>query len=413
MQRLTNEPLTTSARRLLLSFFFMGLALPMIGTFTNIFLWRQGKSLPILIAYTLALYTCQPLGFLLSYRLVGRVTHRFLFLLGTATAGLVPFFLIFSPTFIPAVVVGFGAILGFAMGFVWSTRNYLTLNTTTKVTRLRFSSVESVIMTLTGITIPFTIGWGLELGTTLHWFTLQQGYRWMGLLASILFTIAGIVAYERVDSMPKKIKLRLQPITQQWTLLRWMELIQGMMFSISMLLPLMLTLTYIGREGAVGTFGSIGHLVSAFALFIVGRHMTHDKRLPILLIPTCIDLLTAAAVLFLPIPLGITIYLVAVSGTHALRWWVTGATMYRCVEIEQQQTGSDREALLLDRETVLNFGRVIGLGLLLAAYYLIPQTVLFIAPLFVGLLQLGLYPICKAIDRYAASESENRLPSRS
>ncbi|MBP9762336.1 hypothetical protein KBD34_01840 [Patescibacteria group bacterium] len=393
--------LPATARKLLFAFVFLGLAQPMIGTFTTVFLWRQGKSFPVLILYTLAFYLFLPLGFFLSYRLVGRVTHRFLFLLGTIGAGIIPLLIIFSPTFLPAVIVSFGALLGIAQGFLWSTRNYLTLNATTKSSRLRFSSIESLIGTLCGIIIPLLIGWSLELGTRLDWFSLLQGYRWMGVIGCVLLGIGGMAVYDRQELTPKPVALRLFPVTRQWKLLRSLDFTQGMVDGMKNLLPTILTVLFIGMEGAVGTFSSIGALVTCISIFLVGRYITHGKRLPVLAIPLVTDALAGLAAILLPSPIGIIVFLVVSVGTGSLRWWVTAATMYHAVEIEKQLTGSSQEGLLLDREFILDMGRVLGLGLFLLAYRFAPIQAPFIAIAFVALIQLVIYPICKQLDEEA------------
>ncbi len=389
--------LLASARRLLFAFLFIGLAQPLVGTFTTIFLWRQGKSFPILALYTLALYLFVPLGFFLSYRLVGRVTHKFLFLLGTVGAGTIPLLLIFSPTFIPAIIILFGALFGVAQGFLWSTRNYLTLKATTKESRLHFSSIESLIGTLCGIIIPFLIGWGLEIGTKMHWFTILQGYRWMGIIGCLLLGVGGMLVYDQDESLPKPISLKLLPPTTQWNLLRSMDFIQGIANGIATILPLILTITFIGVEGAVGTLGSIGAGLTGIVIFIAGRYATHRHHLKILPIPLIIDLFAAAIAIIAPPHIGIILFLVTSLATGALRWWVTVATMYHAVEMEKKLTGSSNEGLLLDRELVLNIGRVLGLGLFLLAYHLTPIQAPFIAIVFMALIQLTIYPICRMI----------------
>ena len=393
--------LLAAAYRLLIAFFFLALASPMVGTFTNVFLWRQGKSLPVLILYTVAFFLFLPLGFYLSYRFVGRVTHRFLFLVGTIGAGVIPLLLIFSPTFLPAVVISFGALLGVAQGFLWSTRNYLTLSVTTKSTRLHFSSIESLIGTLSGLIIPLLVGWGLELGIRSGWFTVLEGYRWMGLGACVLLGIGGTIAYNRAEPLPKRPSLRLAPLSKQWKLLRGMDFTQGVISGVSGLLPVILTVLFIGLEGAIGTFSSIGALVTALSIFLAGRFVTHDRRLPVLFAPIIGGLFAACAALFLPRPVGIIICMVISVGTTALRWWVTVATMYHAIEVEQRLTGSTHEGLLLDREIMLDIGRVFGLLLFLLAYFIAPAQSPFIAIIFVAFLQIAIYPFCKALDNAA------------
>lgn len=395
--------LPISARRLLTSFLFLGLAQPIVSTFVGVFLWRQGKSFPVLIAYTLAFYLFLPLGFLLSYRFIGRVTHRFLFLLGTIGSGLIPLLLIFSPTFLPIVVISFGALFGVSQGFLYSTRNYLTLHTTTKESRLRFSSVESLIATSCGLVVPFIVGWGLELGTKIGWFSLTQGYRWMGLIACLFLGIAGWILHDRSEPLPARPKLKLFPLSGQWKLLRSMDFIQGVISGVTSLLPIILTILFIGMEGAIGTFRSIGAIVTALSIFLAGRFVIHDQRLPILSFSFFIDLLAAAAVVFLPLRLGVIIFIITSVGTSVMRWWVTVATMYHAVEVEQRLTGSSREALLLDREFVLDMGRAVGLLLFLFLYSIVPAQSPFIAIVFIAMIQLTIYPLCRALDKEAAA----------
>lgn len=391
--------LLASARRLLFAFVFLGLANPMVGTFTGVFLWRQGKSLPVLILYTLAFFLFLPLGFFFSYRLVGRFTHHFLFLIGTISSGLIPLLLIFSPTFLPVVVVIFGGVLGISQGFLWSTRNYLTLNATTKESRLHFSSIESLMGTLSGLIVPLLVGWGLELGTRSGTFTLMEGYHGMSLIALLLLGIGGYILYDRHEPLPKRPILRLEPPSAQWKLLRGMEFTQGVMNGFSSLFPVVLTVLFVGMEGAVGTFSSIGALVTAVSVFLAGRLIQHDRRLPVLFVPLIGDVIAVMCALLLPRPLGIILYLVTTVGTGALRWWVTVATMYHAIEIEQRVSDSSREGLLFDRELILDLGRVVGLFLFLFLYYITPSAAPFIGMTFIAILQLTIYPICKKLDQ--------------
>ncbi len=396
--------LTAQARKLLLVFLFMGLASPLVGTFTNIFLWRQGKSLSIVIAYMLAYYACLPLGFFVSYRLLGRLTHRFLFAIGMVATGVIPFLLIFSPTLIPGVVVGFGALYGVASGFLWSTRNYLTLTSTTKKNRLNFSAMEGFLGTLSGITVPFIIGWALEIGSKNGWFSLYTGYRWMGLIGLILLTFAGFLIYDDAEPGASRPILKLQPRTHQWKVLRALEFAQGLMDGLKSVLGLALVFSFLGAEGAIGTVGSVGALISVIVLIGLGRCVSHERRMPVLAAPIIIDMFVASLVFLLPQPYGVIAYLVTTAGMTELRWWVTSATMYHAIEVEERCTGSSREGLLLDRERILNVGRAVGLGVFFLLYRAAPLFSVLLAPFLIALTQVGLYPLCKTLDGLAKKQ---------
>lgn len=275
-----------------------------------------------------------------------------------------------------------------------------------KNTRLRFSSLESLIGIASGVLVPLLVGWGLELGTRFGWFTLLHGYRWMGLIACILLTIGGLIAYDPAEPLPKKPVLKLFPLSKQWKLLRGMDFTQGVINGIGALLPVVLTLLFIGMEGAVGTLNSIGAAVTAVSIFLAGRFVTHDRRLRVLFVPLIADLFAATAAILFPAPLGVTICLVILVSSGALRWWVTTATMYHAVEIEQRLTGSSREGLLFDREMILNAGRVVGLSLFLIAYFLTPTASPFIAIVCAALFQLMIYPLCRMLDREAMAHAD-------
>lgn len=400
----TRSALSAQARNLLLVFLFVGLANPLVGTFIGVFLWRQGRGLFLLMAYMLAHYACLPAGFFLSYRLLGRFTHRTLFAIGMVVTGVVPFGLVFLPGFSSEVVIGFGVLYGLASGFLWSTRNYLTLNATTKTNRLSFSAMEGVFGTVSGILVPFVTGWILEIGPRLGWFSLDVGYRWMGFIGLMLLAIAGYLVHDKKEPRPLQPTLGISLRTRQWQTLRALDFTQGLMQGLGSVLSLAFVVSFLGTEGAIGTVGSIGAFVSAMVLVGLGRRLSHERRLPVLAVPIVIDILIAILVLLLKAPYGIIFYLVATPGTLVLRWWVTGATMYHAIEVEERCTASSREGLLMDREWILNVGRVVGLLIFLCVYLVIPRISIMIAPLVIASIQIGLYPLCRALDGLAKKE---------
>lgn len=139
---------------------------------------------------------------------------------------------------------------------------------------------------------------------------------------------------------------------------------------ITLFVPVVLTLTLVGNEGALGTIQAGIAVVSAAVLYWIGRQVKKDIRKHVFSISAILSV-SAALVLLLDYDICGAIGYLGLSG---LAFACTLATynhiQYENIEFEEGRSGMHRYAYLLDQEIFLVIGRFSGLAPICIAYAL-------------------------------------------
>ena len=360
------EPLSKNERRLLFSFLLFVLAMPVFSTFTNTFLWRHSHDAVQLGLYNIGIYAGVPFGFLLSSMLLHRWKYKRMFFIGSVLQGMVPLVMtVWAPSSTVAIAA-LGILFGIPMGLYWSVRNLVTLRVTEGRHRLSFLSVESAQTTAAGIVAPFFIGLYLASNVA-HIGTAYVSLMSVGLA---LLTLSGIlVAATDVDPLYQKISTAfVSNPSALWKRQRWLEFIGGMMTASESVLSLLMILTLIGSEGAVGITKSGVAMLAAVAMVVVGRKIPERSYVRVILLSFA--LIWGSSALFAVGFDAVTavIYFAAFGTIASFRNVVSMSVMFRSVDAEVARTDGNRFLYLFDRESFLNFGRVVALTLFILCY---------------------------------------------
>ncbi|NBS41216.1 MFS transporter [bacterium] len=366
--------LSKNERRILLSFLLFIVAWPIFSTFTNTFLWRTSGSPVDIAVYNVGMYVGVPLGFFINSGLLHRFGHKKLFFAGCLLQGIAPLLLtVIAPTSMFAIAA-FGLFLGLPMGLYWGNRNLITLCATERCDRLRFLSVEATQNTVAGIVAPLLIG---------HYLAAMSGgiawaYVTLMLIGFVVLVVAGALMQAADVEVPHN---RASPrwigdASALWKRQRWFEFLSGAMTVNESTVSLLIILTFLGLEDAVGSTKSGVAILTAVMMALIGRRIPESRYRSVLWLAFVLIGGSAAAFAWrFDGPASVSFF-VAIGLIAAFRTTTTMALMYKVVGHEAERTDRNRFLYLFDREVCLNAGRVAMLALLMLAFSFAPLPTL-------------------------------------
>ncbi len=380
--------LSPSQKRLLASFFLFGLASPMVIVYANTFLWRQSADVVVLAIFNIGNYLGIPLGFLLNAYLLRVFGSGKLYAFGCALQGLVPMILVALGAQADTYALALGLVLGIAQGFFWGNRNALTSLLTKGPKRYQFISVETALGILAGVISPLLIGWFIAFGGSLSSYTIDQAYQIMSVVGFVLLLVAGFLvwSYTMEPFLAKPFFLR--HASRLWNKQRLLECVNGVASGIESVLPLVIILLFLGQEEAVGTVKSMTAVLSAVAIYTIGKRVRHNHHALLFSLWVLFSLVggTIFAILYSP---GAALVLFILGGlVGSLRWSSFVTVMYEVVDKETGRDGSHRFLYLLDREFFLNAGRVLGLALLVLVFRSSPDALVRYGAIAIAVIEI-------------------------
>lgn len=370
----TPTSLSKNERRILLSFLLFIVAWPIFSTFTNTFLWRASGSPVDIAVYNVGMYVGVPLGFFINAGLLHRFGYKKLFFAGCLLQGIAPLLLtIVSPTSMLAIAA-FGLFLGLPMGLYWGNRNLITLCATERCDRLRFLSVEATQNTLAGIVAPLAIGYFLaSMSGQIVW-----AYVGLMLVGFVILAVAGSLMQSADVEVPhaRTSPRWIRDASPLWKRQRWFEFLSGAMTVSESTVSLLVILTFLGLEDAVGGAKSGVAVLAAIMMSLYGRKIPESRYRSVLWLAFALIGGSAAAFAFRFDGPASILFFVALGLIAAFRTTTTMSLMYKVVGHEAERTDRNRFLYLFDREVALNLGRVAMLAALMLAFSLAPLPTL-------------------------------------
>jgi MFS transporter, YQGE family, putative transporter len=388
-------------RLLLTAYFLFGLGSPMVSTFSGTYVWRLFHS-PQAVAIFIALFCLGlPVGFFLNGMLLRNLPLKKLFFYSCFLQGSIPLLLVSLPHPTLLSVLMIGVILGVASGCFWANRNYLTSQTTTNGQRFGFISVESTITTFAAIIAPLAIGWTIAVGEHTTFYSVQTGYMITSFLGFLLLLLCGKIITGVSIPDPEVKELRVKHHSDIWQEWRWLEIVNGAVDGAQRIFPLMIVLFFLGQEESVGTVQSISSILSALMIYFAGKRATAEKdHVRLLLFWAAMTIGGSIVFASLFSPRGAIIFLAIGALVASFRWGSFAAILYDIIDAEEKRHGKkNRYALLTDRETFLNLGRALALGLFALTYTFAPTETMRFGLLFVGAAQLLLIAMTAHIEK--------------
>ncbi|MCK9451794.1 MAG: MFS transporter [Bacteroidales bacterium] len=390
-------------RLVLITNMIYAFVLPIIDIFVGAYIMRSSNNPSMVAVYQLSVYTGIPFTFLINGFLLHRVNISHLYSFGMLLSGIS---MIFMMTLSEVNMVGVsvaGLIMGASFGFFWANRDFLTLDTTNDSNRNYYYGVETFFYTLTFIIVPVVVGWFIVQSGKLGWFDgkINGAYQVVTSVVILLTIIASVVIHQEKFRNPKEKKFLYLRFDLLWKKMLALASLKGMVQGYLVTAPAILIMTLVGDEGTLGTVQSVGGVITAFILYILGRTTKPKHRLLIFTTGMVIFLIGALANLILFSAIGVIIFVlckVLFMPLHDIAYFPIQMRVIDALSVKENRS---EYAYIFNHEFGLYIGRFFGLVLFIVlAFYVSKDFALRYALVIVALIQLVSIPLAKNIIKH-------------
>lgn len=398
--------LPTLAQDLLLSYGLYGLVIPLVFTFVNAFILRTFQGLEAIVIYNVAFFLAIVIGFYVNGWLFRFFSCKQLYsvgLLGQGLTLLTLFWLSFSS--LPMLFV-FGLFQGIFNGFYWANRNFLSIEVTEDANRTYFVGLEMTQGTLTGIVTPFVIGLIVAFSKYASFLTITVAYQFLGVLALLLLIAAVRVLGASSINTPPVPEYKLRYHDKAWNMIRVSEVFWGVLQGSGIILPSVIVFALVGEEGTLGTLQSLSAVVAAVVTYSLARKLKMNQRLGLLTFATLglIVLTTLLSVVYTPIVA--VLFLLLLGPLQQLLWMSRNPIVMRVTDEQDNGNANTNYRYVVDRELLLNIGRIGGLLILwLALKSISDAAAIRIVVFTAGVLQIGVIWLLSRVEKMSPVES--------
>jgi YQGE family putative transporter len=373
-------------RILVLTNMIYALVLPVIDIFVAAYVMRNSNDPTKVVIYQLTIYTGIPLTFLINGFLLSRFNIRVLYSAGMLLSG-VSMIVMMSLKTLDLTGVGIaGIIMGMSFGFYWANRDYLALAITNDENRNYYYGLETFFYTIIAVVVPICIGWFIESGGEVN---VNSAYRVITGLVFVITIFASIVCFRghfRNPDQEQFIYLRFHPY---WRKLLMLASLKGLAQGYLVTAPAMLIMLLLGKEGALGTAQSVGAIIAAVLMYIIGRAAKPEHRLTIFSGGLICFALAAIFNGAFYNATGVVIFMLFLLLAKPLLDMAYFPIQFSVIDILAKKEKRNVYAYILNHEVGLYAGRFLGAGtFIFLAYYFSTEIALRYAIIIIALLQL-------------------------
>ncbi len=262
-------------RVLLLTNLIYVAVLPISNISSSAYVMRNSQhDIRYVAIYQLASYAAIPLAFWLNGLLLNYIRIERLFSLGMFLSAVsMASMMMLKQLTIPGLACA-GFLMSLSAGFYWANRNFLVLSATDDSNRSYYYGLDQFFYTNIGVLTPFIIGDCFIANIEkYHWLglSINQAYQVVVAGVFILVTCASVMIHQGNFKNPKKTQFVYFRFHKEWKWLQILTILRAMAQGYMVLAPTLLIMTLVGNEGAVGEIYSAGGILSAVALYVLGR----------------------------------------------------------------------------------------------------------------------------------------------
>lgn len=379
-----------SAKILILTNLIYAFVLPVIDIFVASYIMRNSNDPSKVMLYQLAIYTGIPITFFINGYLLNRINIKRLFSLGMLLSGVSMVFMMSLKEIDYFGLIIAGLIMGMSFGLYWSNRDYLVLATTSDRTRNFYYGLDTFFYTLTAVIVPVIIGWYLMNGNeTTSNEDVNSGYKVVTAAVFIFTILASIVFHFGKYKKPKSEKFLYFKFHKLWNKMLQMALLKGLAQGFIVTAPAILMMKFFQSEGALGTAQSIGAIISAVIMLILGKLSKPKHRLFIFSIGLILFFLGSLFNSVLFNPTGVIIFIFLLLIARPILDIAYFPIQLKVIDLLSKIENRNEFAYILNHEFGLYVGRFIGAGTFLGiAYFGNVDLALKYALLIISTLQL-------------------------
>jgi YQGE family putative transporter len=347
------------------------LVLPVIDVFVAAYIMRNSNDTSKVVIYQLAIYTGIPLTFILNGFLLKHFNIRKLYSAGMMLSG-VAMIIMMSFEILDLTGIGIaGIIMGMSFGLYWSNRDYLALAITNDKNRNYYYGLETFIYTIIAIVIPATIGWYIQSKTTET--DKHDAYLIITGIVFLITIVASVVCFRGKFENPAQKQYIFFKFHPLWYKLLSLATFKGLAQGFLVTAPAMLIFKLLGEEGELGNAQSIGAVLAAIIIYLIGRFSKPSDRIKIFSIGLILFALGACLNGFLYNQNGVIIFLLLLLIAKPLMDLAYFPIQLRVIDIVSHIEKRGEFTYILNHEAGLYVGRLCGAGTFLVLYYSVSE----------------------------------------
>lgn len=297
-------------RVLLITNLIYGLVMPVIEMFIGAYVMRKSDDVKMVVIYQLAVYTGIPFTFLVNGWLLQFVSVKHLYSVGMLLSG-VSMVVMMSLNELSMAGLGVtGLLMGMSFGLYWSNRDYLALSSTTDGNRNYYYGLETFFATNVGIVVPFAVG------AFIGWYggevtgQVARAYQVVTAVVFVITIAASVIVHQGQFKNPPRTQFLYFRFHRIWNRMQLLAVLKGLAQGYIVTAPAMLIMTHVGKEGSLGTILSVGSVLSAILLYILGRTTGPKHRIYLFAVGLSLFALGALANGILFNKLGVLLFMV-------------------------------------------------------------------------------------------------------
>jgi MFS transporter, YQGE family, putative transporter len=297
-------------RVLLVTNLVYGMVMPVIEIFIGAYVMRESDDVKKVVFYQLAVYTGIPFTFLVNGWLLQLMSVKSLYSVGMLLSG-VSMVVMMSLNELSLMGLGVaGLLMGMSFGLYWSNRDYLALSSTSDGNRNYYYGLETFFATNVGIVVPFVVGafigwYGGEVAGQ-----VSRAYQVVTAVVFVITIAASIIVHQGHFKNPPRSGFLYFRYHWIWNRMQLLAILKGLAQGYIVTAPAMLIMTHVGKEGSLGTILSVGSILSAILLYILGRTTKPKHRIYLFAVGLSLFALGALANGMLFNKLGVLLFMV-------------------------------------------------------------------------------------------------------
>ena len=378
-----------SAKILILTNTIYAFVLPVIDIFVASYIMRNSNDPSKVILYQLAIYTGIPITFFINGYLLNKINVKKLFSLGMLLSGVSMMFMMSLKEINYVGLISAGLIMGMSFGFYWANRDYLVLATTKDKTRNFYYGLETFLYTIIASIVPVIIGWYLMSGDGTSNEDVNSGYRVVTGVVFIITIIASIVFHFGKYDKPKSEKFLYFKFHKLWKKMLQLSILKGLAQGFIVTAPAMLMMKFFHSEGALGTAISVGAIIAAVIMLILGKISKPKHRLLIFSVGLICFFFASLFNGLLFNSTGVILFMFLLLIARPVLDIAYFPIQLKVIDLLSEIENRNEFSYILNHEFGLYIGRFFGAGtFLVIAYFINADIALRYALLIIGVLQL-------------------------
>ncbi|MBQ7298076.1 MAG: MFS transporter [Alistipes sp.] len=383
---------------LLITNMLYSFVLPIVELFIGAYIMRNSSNTILVICFQLALYSGIPITFLVNGVLLRKIPITWLYSFGMLLSGVSMAVMMSLTTLDFSGIVLAGLIMGLSYGFFWANRDFLALSSTDDGNRNYYYGLESFFYTLAGVVVPYTVGVFIASFGSVE--DINMAYRIITCIVFLITILASVVVFHGKFTNPESRRFLYWRFDRLWQKMMSLSALKGIAQGYIVTAPAMLVMTLAGNEDTLGTVQSIGAILSALMLYLLGRFSAPRHRLTIFSVGLLLFALGGAFNAALYSSTGVLLFMLCLVIGRPLMDLAYFPIQLRVIDVVAAREQRNSFTYIFIHELGLYLGRFVGCGMfLLFASYISPGFALRYALLVIGLAQLLSIPVARSIIR--------------